>query len=501
MDFPALPIYLMRSFFLKNADIKFNALLENAPDAMLVVDHDGRIVMVNAQLERLFGVWRENLVGSRVEVLIPERYRHHHTLNVARFFVSPKLRPMRSGLDLYGLRSDGTEFPIEISLGPLETEDGHYVTAAIRDITEHRNIEARLRQQSLMLKEQASLLDIAHEAILVRDTAGTISFWNHGAELMYGWTKEEALGLLSHDLLKTRFPVSLDQILDTLKVHRNWEGELEHTTRDGTEVIVASRWVLKDAAPGREIILEINNNITRRKRAEADQQKAVQELESFTYIAAHDLRAPLRHIHGFANLLRESCYESLDVEGKRLLDKILGSSVEMGRLLDDLLAFTHLGRAELNLAPVRLNEVVRRAQESVMCDQQRTIIWEIGELPEVLADANLLHQVFVNLLSNAVKYSRNQPDPRIVVGSRREGNSLTVFVRDNGTGFDMAYAPKLFRVFQRLHRSQDFEGTGIGLAIVRQVVERHGGRTWAESVLGNGASFYFSLPLKAKTNE
>jgi PAS domain S-box-containing protein len=473
---------------------------------MIIATSEGRILEVNTQLEKLFGQSREGITGSPIEVLLPPRFRVKHSAHVAGFFRDSKARAMGSGLELYGLRSDGTEFPVEISLSPMESDDGPLVIAAVRDVTEHKERESRLQQQSLVLQQQADLLDVAHDSIMVRDLKGVLSFWNRGAEATYGWTKEEAIGRVTHELLKTRFPIPLDEIQEELKRERRWEGELVHKRRDGSELIVASRWVLKDDNPEQEKVLEINNDISRRKIAEAEQKKAVEELEAFTYTAAQDLRAPLRHMHGFANLLREAWYERLDDDGKRLLEKVLVSSVEMGRLLDDLLTFSRLGRVELSRVPVDLNQLVERAREAIesSADQQngRAVIWEIDKLPTVRGDPSLLHQVFVNLLSNAVKYSRKSPSPQITVGARQEGSeSVTLFVRDNGTGFDMAYSHKLFRVFQRLHRAKDYEGTGIGLAIVRQVVERHGGRVWAESSPGRGATFFFSLPLGAKSDE
>lgn len=220
------------------------------------------------------------------------------------------------------------------------------------------------------------------------------------------------------------------------------------------------------------------------------------ELEAFTYTAAHDLRAPLRHMHGFVNILRQDWYDKLDDDARGCLDKISASSRDMGALLDDLLNFSRLGRTALDSASVRLANLVERIRQELEPQSKgRTLTWEIGELPEVKGDPTLLYQALFNLISNAVKYTRKRENAHIEIGSTHESpDAITFFVRDNGAGFEMQYVDKLFRVFERLHSADDFEGTGIGLAIVRRVVERHGGRVWAESAAGQGATFYFSLP-------
>jgi signal transduction histidine kinase len=221
------------------------------------------------------------------------------------------------------------------------------------------------------------------------------------------------------------------------------------------------------------------------------------ELDAFTHSLAHDLRAPLRHMHGFAELLRAAWYEKFDDDGRHFLGKVLTSSREMGTLVDDLLNFSRLGRVDLQASDVDARQLVERARRELDPEMEgRSITWEIGPLPSVRADAALLYQVLFNLLANAVKYTRKSAGARIEVGSMSgEGDGqVTLFVRDNGAGFDMQYVDKLFRVFQRLHRAEDFEGTGVGLANVRRIVERHGGRVWAEGAVGQGATFYFSIP-------
>jgi chemotaxis family two-component system sensor kinase Cph1 len=223
-------------------------------------------------------------------------------------------------------------------------------------------------------------------------------------------------------------------------------------------------------------------------------------LDAFTYSLAHDLRAPLRHIHGFATILSDSYDDQLNAEGQRFLGKIIKSSKDMGVLVDELLAFARLGRQELNRDDVDLQQLVREIQQQLEPEtESRAISWDIGALPNVSGDALLLRQVLLNLVSNAVKYTRKKAYARIEIGARNGGTEVTIFVRDNGAGFDMRYAEKLFRVFQRLHREEDFEGTGIGLANVRRIVERHGGRVWSEGELHQGATFYFSLPVKETT--
>jgi signal transduction histidine kinase len=222
---------------------------------------------------------------------------------------------------------------------------------------------------------------------------------------------------------------------------------------------------------------------------------ANRELESFSYSVSHDLRAPLRHITGFAMLLRESAATTLDSEGQRFLTTIVDAATRMGRLIDDLLAFSRVGRTQLARSPVDLNRLIHEAKQEVCADiNGRAVRWQVQDLPTVKADPALLRLVFVNLLSNALKYSAKRPQTEIEVGVMPERDDTVVFVRDNGVGFDMQYADKLFGVFQRLHSNDEFEGTGIGLANVRRIVQRHGGRTWAEGALNRGATFYVSLP-------
>jgi signal transduction histidine kinase len=249
----------------------------------------------------------------------------------------------------------------------------------------------------------------------------------------------------------------------------------------------------------------IRHDITERRRVATELERrgellaaANKELEAFSYSVSHDLRAPLRHIDGYASLLEKSTAHTIDDKAKRYLQTISESAKRMGQLIDDLLIFSRMGRQEMLHMRVDLDQLIASILHDLRPDlHQREIAWTISALPEVKGDPAMLRQVFSNLISNAIKFTAARPRAAIEIGSdQRNPDEIVIFVRDNGVGFDMQYAGKLFGVFQRLHRADEFEGTGIGLANVRRIIHRHGGKTWAEGALGQGATFSVSLPTK-----
>jgi len=236
-------------------------------------------------------------------------------------------------------------------------------------------------------------------------------------------------------------------------------------------------------------------DITEKQRAEVQLAVAIKDLESLSYSISHDFRAPLRHLDGFVSLLAEELGDGLSGDARHFLDVIAGASLQMNELIESLLSLSRAGTAPLRTAPVDMHELVAQAvQEALRKAGSRTIAWDIGPLPVASGDRALLQRAWTCLIDNAVKFTRNRSEARITVWATRSDQETIYFVRDNGAGFDMNHAGKLFGVFQRLHHAREFEGTGIGLAIVHRIVARHGGRTWAEGRTGEGATVYFTLP-------
>jgi|CZKH01.1.fsa_nt_gi PAS domain S-box-containing protein len=533
----------------------------------------------------------------------------------------------------------------------------------VQDITERKQAEE-------VLHEQARVLESAQ--VFVRDMQSRVVFWPKGAEKLYGFTPQEALGVLSHDLFQTIFPEPLEAVEKRLFETGMWEGELIHTRRDGTVIVVSSAWVLHRNSQGQPIrILETNVDITARKQAEetlasqaeelgrqaeellrsqqalesqtlmlqsvldsiseglvaadetgkfilwnpaaakilglgatylpsqewrahyglfledtvtpfpADQLPLVravrgetsttrmfvrdpeldhgvwievtggplrdknevvrggvaafrditqrradereirklneeleervvrrtaqlaaanQELEAFTYSVSHDLRAPLRHIGGFSRILIEDFASGMDPEARHHLQRIEEGTRRMGLLVDELLNLARVGRHALHLQVSSLNSVIEEVVSLLQPEiNGRAVTWKIAHLPAVECDPILIKQVFQNLIANALKFTRPRERAVIEISHRQENGQTVILIRDNGVGFNMKYTDKLFGVFQRLHRAEDFEGTGIGLATVQRIIHKHGGRVWAEAELDKGATFYFTLKAAERT--
>jgi PAS domain S-box-containing protein len=493
--------------------------LEAMPVAVFIASQDGRPYFANGEAERLLGRGVAPGIGAgelaeTYRVFVAETAQPYPTERMA---TARSIRGLRSHFDDMEIhRGDGSVIPLEVWGSPVYGADGEvdYAINAFADISERQAREK-------IIAGQAALLELAYDAIFVRDLDGRITYWNAAAEDAYGFTRAEAVGQIAHDMLSTKFSEPLASIEAITARRGHWEGELTHRRADGRSIVVESRWAAQ-RSPGGSLLgfLEINRDITSRKDAEREALRRAEEIQAlnatlerrvqqrtvylerankhlaaFTYSAAHDLRTPLRALSGFAEALVEDYGERLDETGLGYAGRIQAASAHMADVLDDLLHLSQVSTAEMNLQDVDLSaEVTAICDELRARDPGRRVRVTVEDGVRVTADRPLIRTVLENLLENAWKFTAGREHATIEFGVTPVDDApLCCYVRDNGAGFDPAYANKLFQPFQRLHAASEYPGTGTGLASVQRIIDRHGGRTWAEGAVGRGATFYFTL--------
>jgi PAS domain S-box-containing protein len=484
---------------------RYRGLLEAAPDAMVVVNQRGKIVLLNVQAEKQFGYSRDELVGQKVKNIIPEGFAERIIADGTRSAAEALAQQIGTGIELLGRRKDGSEFPIEIMLSPLESAEGTLVTAAIRDISVRKAAEKHLAQ---MEGRYRGLLEAAPDAMVVVNQAGEIVLLNAQAEKQFGYHRDELVGQKVKNIIPEGFAERL--VADALRTTEDALAqqigtgiELSGRHKNGSEFPIEIMLSPLESATGILVTAAIRD-ITTRKTAEANLLQKVaelnrsnEELGQFAYIASHDLQEPLRMVASYTQLLSRRYKGKLDSDADEFIAFAVDGAGRMQRLIQDLLTFSRVGTKGRDLLATSSEEAFAQAVINL-----RGAIEQSGaqvthdQLPTVMADETQLIQLFQNLIGNGIKYQKNGVPMVHVSASRNGGETYTFSVQDNGLGIDPQYFEKIFGMFQRLHKREEFAGTGIGLAICKKIVERHGGKISVESQVGQGSTFRFGLAGK-----
>jgi two-component system sensor kinase FixL len=480
-------------------------LLKSAADAMLIADREGRIILANPPALRLFGYAAEELVGSSIEKLLPERVRQGHVAHRTEYFTRPSVRAMGSGRELFGRHSDGHEFPVEVSLSPLQTEKGvALVMATIHDITLRKRAEAALQESEARMR---AIFDSAVDTIIIIDAKGIIERCNPSAERLFGYAEAEIFGKNISMLMPSPYREMHDgylaRYLQTGEKRIIGIGrEVVGLRKDGTvfpmDLAVAEMYLGE-----RRMFTGIVRDISLRKQAEEQNAKLMQEirsaneeLTSFAYVVSHDLKAPLRAIGSLADWLSTDYADKFDDEGKEHMRLLISRVHRMGGLIDGILQYSRVGRVKEALADVDLNRLLSEVVDLLAPPAGITVTVD-PSLPTIKTEPTRIAQLFQNLISNAIKYM-DKPEGKIHIACVADGNFWKFSVADNGPGIEQRHFERIFQLFQTLAPRDRVESTGVGLSLVRKIVEIYGGRVWLESIPDAGTTFYFTLPQGRK---
>jgi PAS domain S-box-containing protein len=492
----------------KETEAKYRGLLEAAPDAMVVVNASGEIVLLNVQAEKQFGYSRDELVGQKVKNIIPEGFAERLIADGTRTAAEALAQQIGTGIELIGRRKNGSDFPIEIMLSPLESAEGILVTAAVRDITEKKLALDKTQQQQHLLQ---LIIESIADGVVVADCSGKFLLFNTSAKRCLGigatntnpdqWSQQ--YGTYLPDAV-TPYPA------DDLPLVRALRGE----SVDLTEVFIRNAGVpdgrllgitggpLRDEVGALRGGVVVFHDITERKKSEqhlvnmvGELKRSNDELQQFAYVASHDLQEPLRMIASYTQLLAKRYKGRLDSEADEFIAYAVDGSNRMQGLIQDLLAYSRAGTNGEALHEISCEKALKEALSNLRATiQESGALVTHDSLPAIMTDETQLIQVFQNLVGNAIKYRRAEI-PHVHISATKNGGKEWIFsVRDNGMGIDPQYFERIFVLFQRLHGRKEFKGTGIGLAICKKIVERLGGRIWVESQPEEGSTFHFALP-------
>jgi PAS domain S-box-containing protein len=481
---------------------RYRGLLEAAPDAMVVVNQQGEIVLLNVQAEKQFGYRRDELLGQKVKNIIPRGFAERLIADEKRSVEDALAQQIGTGIELIARRKNGSEFPIEIMLSPLDSAEGILVTAAIRNISVRKEAEKHLAR---MEGRYRGLLEAAPDAMVVVNQKGDIVLLNVQAEKQFGYHRDELVGQRMKNIIPAGFAERLiaDALRSTEDALAQQIGtgiEITGRRKDGTEFPIEIMLSPLESAEGVLVTAAIRD-ITTRKVAEAhllykveELNRSNEELGQFAYIASHDLQEPLRMVASYTQLLARRYKGRLDSDADEFITFAVDGANRMQRLIQDLLAYSRVGTKGKDLLVTSSEEALQRAilnLRGAIADSGAIVTHD--PLPAVMADETQLVQLFQNLIGNAIKY-QNPGVPRIHISAIKNGGGKWTFsVRDNGLGIDPQYFERIFVMFQRLHKREEFAGTGIGLAICKKIVERHGGEISVQSQPGKGSTFSFAL--------
>ena len=490
-------------------EAQFRAVTETASDAIVSADRTGMIRYFNPGAERIFGYKAEEAAGQPLTLLMPERFHQAHAAGLQRYVATRGGKVVGRTIEITGRRRDGQEFPIDLALASSDIGHDLFFTAIIRDITARAEAEQQLRASEAQFRD---LLQSAPDAVLITDDAGRIELVNAETERLFGYKREELIGrnieILVPARYRTRHVDHRNGYIAAARTRPMGAGlELYGVRKDGSEFPVSVSLSPTQTDRGLKVFCDVRDitdqrasenkiqDLNRRLQQDNAELAAVnKELEAFSYSVSHDLRAPLRAIDGFSQALMEDAGPQLNGEHLSHLKRVRQAAQRMGLLIDDLIKLARVTRSELKIADVDLTAIAQQTVSNLQ-DAAPERQAEIVIAPNLHAkgDPTLMQVALDNLMNNSWKFTAPRTPARIEFGRTQIEGRPAYYVRDNGVGFDMSYASKMFGAFQRFHDAREFAGTGIGLATVQRIIHKHGGRIWAESQPGNGATFYFTL--------